>query len=193
VSYQYDVFFSYKRDPESDSWHLRVRDKLVHWLKQNLDQPDVKIFLDTEDIQTGQRWHAKLETALRTSRCIVCIWSPLYFKSKWCVSEWTSFERRGQALGLDLVVPARYYDGEFYPNLAKQRQSLDFSDYASTMPRFWDTDHAVEFERNLLRPFARDLAASIRSAPAFDPQFPIVEADDGLILKDSAINRISDG
>jgi hypothetical protein len=186
------VFFSYKRDPESDAWHLRVRDKLAHWLKMDLNRADVKIFLDTEDIRTGQRWHSKLETALRTSKCIVCIWSPLYFKSKWCVSEWTSFEQRGQALGLDLVVPARYYDGDHYPQLAQDRQSRDFSDFASTMPRFWDTDHAVEFEFTLLRPFARDLAASIRLAPQFDPNFPIVEADDSLILTDTRINRISD-
>ena len=123
----------------------------------------------------------------------MCIWSPLYFKSKWCVSEWTSFEQRGQGLNLDLVVPARYFDGDCYPDLAKQRQSLDFSDYASTMPQFWETEHAVEFERTLLRPFAQDLAASIRSAPAFDPQFPIVEADDKLVLKDTPIDRISDG
>jgi TIR domain len=191
VSYQYDAFFSYKRDPESDEWHLRVRDKLAYWLKLDLNQTP-RIFLDTEDIRTGQRWHNKLEAALRTSKCIVCIWSPLYFKSKWCVSEWTTFERRGQALGLDLVIPARYYDGEHYPSLAKQRQSPDFSDYTSTMPQFWKTEYAVEFERKLIQPFARDLAASIRLAPRFDPNFPIVEADDSLILKDTRIDRISD-
>jgi len=93
---------------------------------------------------------------------------------------------------LDLVAPARYYDGEYYPGPAKDRQSLDFSDYASTMPRFWYTEHAVEFEMSLLRPFARDLAKIIRSAPEFDPEFPIVEASDDLILGDTRIDRVGD-
>jgi hypothetical protein len=105
VSYQYDAFFSYKRDPESDEWHRKVRDKLEYWVEFDLHQTP-KLFFDTEDIRTGQRWHNKLEEALRTSKCVVCIWSPLYFKSKWCVSEWTTFEQRGQAFGLDLVITA---------------------------------------------------------------------------------------
>jgi hypothetical protein len=158
----------------------------------DLNQAEVAVFFDTEDIKTGQRWRAKLQTALKTSRCAVCIWSPLYFKSKWCVSEWTTFERRGEAHGLDLVIPARYHDGEYYPSAAKDRQSLDFSEYASTIPRFWDTEQAVEFERYLLRPFARDLASIIQTAPAFDPDFPIIEASDDLILRDRRIDRVAD-
>jgi hypothetical protein len=193
VSYQYDVFFSYKRDPESNAWHQRVKDKLIHWLKLDLNQAEVTVFFDTEDIKTGQRWRSKLEAALKASRCAVCIWSPLYFKSKWCVSEWTTFEKRGEAHGLDLVVPARYHDGEYYPRPAKDRQSIDFSEYASTMPRFWDTERAVEFERVLLRPFAKDLALIIRSAPTFDPGFPLVEASEDLILQDRRIDRVGDG
>ena len=27
--YQYDAFFSYKRDPHSDTWHEAVKDKLA--------------------------------------------------------------------------------------------------------------------------------------------------------------------
>jgi hypothetical protein len=192
MSYQYDVFFSYKRDRESDAWHERVRDKLVYWLRQSLNQAQVAIFLDTEDITTGNRWRMKLQSALKASKCVVCIWSPLYFKSKWCVSEWMTFEQRGQPLGLDLVAPARYYDGEFYPEPAKDRQSPDFSDYASTMPRFWETEHAVEFEKKLLRPFALDLANIIRSAPDFDPNFPIVEASDDQVIRGTKIGRLGD-
>jgi hypothetical protein len=193
MSYQYDAYFSYKRDPESNTWHQRVKDTLLHWLRNDLDQPHVAIFFDTEDIRTGQRWQAKLRTALKSSKCAVCVWSPLYFRSKWCVSEWTTFEQRGQRLGMDLVIPARYHDGEHYPRPARNRQSVDFSDYASTMPRFWDTERAVDFERSLLRPFARDLAAIIRSAPPFDPEFPLVEAEDELIVQDARITRVGDG
>jgi TIR domain len=193
MSYQYDAFFSYKRDPESDTWHQRVKDKLHHWIRMDLNQADVAIFFDTEDIRSGQRWRTKLETALKTSKCAICVWSPLYFRSKWCVSEWTTFEQRGRHLRLDLVIPARYHDGEHYPGPAKDIQSVDFSDYASTMPRFWDTERAVEFERSLLRPFARDLAEIIRAAPPFDPRFQVFEAGDDLIIQDTRITRVGDG
>jgi hypothetical protein len=192
MPYQYDVFFSYKRDLESDTWHQRVKEKMAYWLKQELRQPEVSIFFDTEDIKTGQRWRTKLRTALSVSKCVVCIWSPLYFKSKWCVSEWVTFEKRGQNYGVDLVIPARYFDGEHYPEPAKERQSRDFSKFACIMPRFWETEHAVEFDLTQLRPFASDLAQIIRAAPPFDPNFPVVEASDDLLLGDTRIDRVGD-
>jgi hypothetical protein len=189
--YRYDVFFSYKRDPQTDSWHETVKDKLRLWLRLELNQNEVAIFFDTEEIKTGERWRAKLEVALKSSKCAVCIWSPLYFKSKWCVSEWMTFEQRSRSVGVDLVIPARFWDGQYYPQAAKDRQSRDFTKYASIMPRFWDTERAVEFE-DTLRPFARDLADAIREAPPYSADFPLVEAADELILGDTPIGRPSD-
>jgi TIR domain len=88
MSYLYDAFFSYKRDTQSDFWHQMVKDKLAHWLRVELGQPEVKIFFDTEEIHTGDRWRQKIAHALTHSKCLVCVWSPYYFQSKYCVSEW---------------------------------------------------------------------------------------------------------
>jgi hypothetical protein len=55
-------------------------------------------------------------------------------------------------------MPASYFDGETFPPDATRRQFLDFSEFASTMPKFWDTELAVTFETQLLRRSARDLA-----------------------------------
>src|SRR5437762_14043948 len=41
MAYQYDVFFSYKRDPESDHWHENVKTKLEFWLKHELNRSRV--------------------------------------------------------------------------------------------------------------------------------------------------------
>ena len=49
MDYQYDAFFSYKRDAESDEWHERVRDKLMHWLKHELGRDEVRVFFDREN------------------------------------------------------------------------------------------------------------------------------------------------
>src|SRR5262245_40512338 len=108
MAYQYDAFFSYKRDRESDAWHERVKDKVIYWLKHELQRQDVRIFFDTEEIRTGMRWRQKLADALRHSKCLICVWSPLYFQSKWCVSEWQTFVERGNRLHCQLILPASY-------------------------------------------------------------------------------------
>lgn len=192
VPYQHDAFFSYKRDPESDDWHERVKDKVAFWLRLELGRP-VDIFFDREDIRTGARWRARLESALRTSRCIVCVWSPLYFQSRWCLSEWKTFAERSQRTRADLVLPASYFDGETFPQEAQEVQFRDFSRFASTMPRFWDTESAVRFENECLRPFAEDLADAIRNAPSFDENFPIVEARDDEVQLQATIGRPANG
>ena len=191
MAYQYDAFFSYKRDPESDDWHERVKEKLTFWLKQYLGRQDVRIFFDREDIHTGTRWRMRLADALKTSRCIVCVWSPLYFQSQWCLSEWKTFVERSRHANSDLVLPASYFDGESFPQAAKDIQFRDFSRFASTMPRFWDTESAVRFEETCLRPFAEDLARIIRSAPNYNDAFPVVEAASREVQSEPTIGRIA--
>ena len=190
MDYEYDAFFSYKRDPESDDWHERVKDKLTFWLKQHLARQNVRIFFDREDIRAGDRWKARLSTALRTSRCLVCVWSPLYFQSQWCISEWLTFSERSRRVKSDLVLPASYFDGETFPAAARELQFRDFSRFASTMPKFWDTESAVKFEDSCLRPFADDLARAIKNAPKFDEAFPIVEAAHDEVQAEQIIGRI---
>jgi hypothetical protein len=192
MNYEYDAFFSYKRDPESDDWHEKVKDKLTYWLRQQLSRSQVRIFFDREDIRTGNRWRTKLGEALKSSRCIICLWSPLYFQSKWCLSEWKTFDERSKLAKRDLVLPASYFDGETFPPAARELQFKNFSHYASTMPGFWETGAAVEFEDTCLRPFAGDLAQMIQRCPAFSDSFPIVEAVDAEVQEENTIRRVSE-
>ena len=190
MDYQYDVFFSYKRDPETDAWHEKVKTKLAFWLRQELERQDVRIFFDTEEIQTGTRWRHKLAEALRQSRCIVCVWSPLYFRSKWCVSEWMTFVRREDLAKRELVASASFCDGKSFPKAALDTTWVDFSEFASTFPTFWNTEPAVTFEKDRLRPFASALAAKIRNAPPFDGTFPLVEVPDDQVAPEGTIGRL---
>src|ERR1700692_597452 len=157
MAYRYEVFFSYKRDAESDAWHRTVMEKLRYWLKQELNQLEVSIFFDTEEIRTGMRWRAKISDALKVSKIIVCVWSPLYFQSAWCVSEWKTFAERERVSGRELIIPASYHDGNYFPAEARAKQILDLSNYTSTASRFWETEIAVEFERRCLMRFAKDV------------------------------------
>ena len=192
MAYQYDAFFSYKRARESDDWHERVKTTVEYWLGQALNRQDVSIFFDREDIRTGSRWGQLIADALKRSKCIICIWSPLYFQSKYCVSEWRTFVEREQKFNKPLIAPASYFDGKTFPPDASRWQTKDFSLYASTMPRFWDTESAVWFEKRALRPFAEDLAAMIEQAPSYDDTFPVIEADDDQVQKRETIGRLAD-
>lgn len=192
MDYQYDVFFSYKRDIQSDGWHREVMEKLRFWLQHYLEKPRVDVFFDTEDIRTGIRWRAKLVDALKRSRAIVCVWSPLYFQSQWCVSEWKTFMKRETDFDRELVLPASFIDGESFPPEAKAKQIMDFSDYTSTAARFWETSIAVDFENRRLKPFAKDVAALVRGAPPFTPDFPVVEVPQSETTVPARVGRISD-
>lgn len=191
MGYAYDAFFSYKRDDESDDWHRRVKEKLAFWLKLNLGTP-VNIFFDTKEIRTGEEWRDVVRDALKTSKCIVCVWSPLYFQSQWCLSEWQTFSAREEISHRTLVMPASYFDGKTFPPNARKKQFSDFSKYASTLPRFWDTEFAVEFENTALKPFADDLANLIRGAPTYSDTFPIVEVKEDDVQPPGAIGRPAD-
>jgi hypothetical protein len=180
ADYEYEVFFSYHRDKLILDWIIEVENRLKFWLTQELGQA-ARIFLDRECIEVGDQWPECLRAAIRTSRCLVCIWSPSYFQSSWCVSEWRSFLAREQKLGLEahgLIAPVRFHDGEYFPEEAAKVQWTDFAEYTATVPAFWQSQRAVEFEP-LLKGFARSVATVVRRAPPFQPDWPIVEGQPG--------------
>jgi hypothetical protein len=191
MAYEYDVFFSYKRDVQINAWHVAVKDKLKFWLGQFLGR-EAKIFMDTEEIRVGARWRSKLAHALGASKTLVCVWSPLYFQSQWCVSEWKTFTERERSCDRELIAPASFIDGDCFPSEAQARQFMDFSDYTCTTKYFWDTAGAVEFEKVCLKSFAKDLARLIKNAPDFAPDFPLVEADLKDVAEEPTIGRIAD-
>lgn len=51
----------------------------------------VTMFVDVGSIEVGDRWPDMLKEGLVLSRYMVGVWSPMYFQSSWCVSEWKSF------------------------------------------------------------------------------------------------------
>ena len=110
TGYEFDVFFSYKRHSLSADWTRRVAALFNYYLSLELNVPEARVFVDQESIELGDEWPEALQRALRRSKCLVCVWSPLYFQSDWCYSEWRSvrtcphttarFPRFGIAQGL---------------------------------------------------------------------------------------------
>jgi len=184
MNYEYDVFFSYKRDSETDFWHEKLVSKIKYWLKQALNGEEAKIFFDKESIETGDLWRIKIEDALKKSKCLVAIFSPDYFKSKWCYAEVLSFIERQNMFSKfsgGIIVGARFHDGHSFPDKVKNIQQSDFRDFAYTFERFWDTEDAVHFEKEI-KSFCEVLAKKIRKAPDFDQNFPVIIPNDDELI-----------
>ena len=175
MDYKHDIFFSYKRDSLTLDWHRWVKDRLVHWLTQEVGGRRIDCFMD-EQITVGQHWPDSLQQALRHSRCLVGVWSPEYFQSEWCVSEWKTFVERERVLRRPgLIAPLQYHDGEHFPDEARSVEWMDVRNYTSTAPAFYNTVRAVELE-DKIKEFARGVAQLLYAAPAFDPGWPVVPA-----------------
>lgn len=174
MDYIYHIFFSYKRDPLTLTWHREVvkRIKLYVCNELNIPQDNLKIFFDEKTIEAGDDWEDELRDAIKTSKCLVAIWSPEYFHSNWCLIEFHSFLDRQEMLNKKgLIIPASYHDGKHFPEVARAIQFLDFSEYASTIDAFWQSVDAVTFDKKL-KDFSKNIAKKIDSAPPFHKDFP---------------------
>jgi hypothetical protein len=179
--YEYDVFFSYKRHKLTLGWTREVHRRLQFWLTQEVGR-EIRMFVDEDSIETGERWPERLRESLKLSRCMVCIWSAPYFLSDWCLSEWASFREREKRLNMTshgLIAPIRFHDGEHFPPEAREVEWTDFSPYAFTVPAFWTSSKAQELEELLKEELVRSVAKIIKSAPPFDPDWPVVEVPAG--------------
>ena len=153
TDYKYDVFLSYSHAPAVMPWVVeRLYGQLCAWLCEASGGGEVRIFLDQTEITPGMHWPESLRKAIRESKCIVPVWSPSYFTSDWCMSEWKSFCEREKMLAnenkaRDLVVPILHNDGDCFPEEAQQTQWADFSDCCSNMPAFVYNSKSIDFEQ----------------------------------------------
>jgi hypothetical protein len=177
--YAYDVFVSHKREPRGQElltpWIREVVRRVQLWLGMSLGGVEARLFFDTDVLKPGSPWPAVLQRAISTSRCLLPIWSPAYFRSPWCLAEWQSFVARERLVGptTSLVVPITVHDGEWFPREAQRVTALDLAGYAATTAGFWATRRADELDI-LLRDFATSLAEVVMNAPPYQPRWPVV-------------------
>src|SRR3954453_6975833 len=87
MDYEWDIFVSYENDAQMGSWVVDHLTPFIRTFAGNAVGRQVSIFMDRDGIQTGDDWPLRLRRALATSRCMVAVWSPLYFVSEWCRKE----------------------------------------------------------------------------------------------------------
>lgn len=172
--YAYQAFLSYKRHPLTDHWHQQLHQRIQYWLSQDLAASTANVFFDSRSIDNGLDFNSFITEALRGSAVLICIFSPLYFTSAHCLSEINAFFDREQMLKLrrgSLIACARFHDGERYPANYRTMQAYDFTKFANTAKRFWETEKGVEFEE-IIQQFSAQVADKIKIAPAPSADFP---------------------
>ncbi|MEM9272731.1 MAG: toll/interleukin-1 receptor domain-containing protein [Cyanobacteria bacterium P01_F01_bin.143] len=178
--YEYDIFLSYRRRNPVKGWvenhfYPLLRDWLPHVMPRK-----PKIFRDFDQIETGSQWALKIKQALKTSRCLVSVCSPDYFRSPWCQAEFYSMMKRENIVGLrtedrpnGLIYPVRYSDGEHFPPEVKQMQMKDLSKWRSPSPVFAESIHFLDLEKQV-QSITEELWEMINNVPQWQEDWPII-------------------
>ena len=168
--YHYHLFISYPRGGDVEIWvkryfYTQIQRKLTEELGS-----DARIFYDQHDIRTGASWERTIVDAARHALCVIPVWSPTYFTSKWCVSEWASFRERAEGI----VVPVAWGNIVELPPAAASVQCTDVREYALTASAFEKHNDFVEFEK-LIRSFVqKEILPALKRAPDFNSLWPVV-------------------
>lgn len=190
MEYKHDVFISYRRDPYQDEWlvhHFLPIFRALVWqeIAAACKRPTIGIFFDQTElsdetrkfdqqgIEPGENWRTSLKEALCYSRCLLALWSPMYFYSEWCLIEWQTFANRGVSAKRNLVVPVTVHDGEAFPDPARASQVADLREFVIIGEGFKRTERYVDFQ-DRLRQLAARVAKVVCEAPAISA-WPIAE------------------
>jgi hypothetical protein len=90
---RYDVFLSYARSDDDDGAVTRLSEEMSRVFAQQAGV-QLRIFRDTQQIQSAQIWKSRINDALKASTVLVSVTSPAYFDSEWCRYEWDHFVAR---------------------------------------------------------------------------------------------------
>lgn len=177
MGYTYDVFLSYKTGPVFGEW---VGEHFLENFKARFDNAlgeEAKIFIDQNNIHAGEAWPESLKKALSESKCMVAVWSPLYFKSPWCQKECAVMLYREKRLGFrtpnnpkGLIFPITLNDGDRFPEFAKTIQGPNWCEFARVGEGFRKTERYVEFQDKLEK-WVLDLAPVVKNPPPWDPNW----------------------
>ena len=169
--YEYDVFLSYSRAAGWSDWVVaHFRPIVQHWLTSELGR-EARIFHDTRDIMTGDRWPERIQSALDASKIMIALLSRNYFSSEWCVKELGSMYARAEhfrANGLSgrIIFPVAIHDSDpnEVPELVRSLEIKAIQDFCDPfMHPKGDTREQLSLA---LRAFCRHAAMEIDALPA---------------------------
>jgi hypothetical protein len=195
--YQYDLFISYSRVGSVPKWLLNhFLPKLADCLADQF-APAPKLYVDKR-MQRGVHWPSDLQKALQHSKIMIQLLTPPYFESKWCMAEWRSMQEREKLLGLGgpdisqgLVYPILYSDSENFPMDGLVRSWKDFKEFAHPDPVYQQSRRYIHFHREV-NELAVDLVRLLKQVPEWQPDWPLVDIPDPVIIPPPPIPRFDE-
>ena len=178
MAYQYDIFLSYRRNPESRKWLVEhFQPLLKHYVELELGR-EVTVFRDDQDIEVGATWPARLGGALGNSRTLVALWTSLYFHSEWCSRELSVMlaRERGEKFRTrkrpGLIFPVVLHDCEQLPPVLAPLQCLALKNgYGLHFAR--SSERLEELEQQIAKQLAPSVAAAVKAAPRWRAKWPL--------------------
>lgn len=178
MDYEYDVFISYRNDKFFSSWvHDVLYETLEPLLRNALGKGEVKIFLDKEEITSGDDWKKRIQKALITSRCMIPVLIPDYFNREWCIREFAVMLHRQRELGYNtlqnptgLIHPIHLFDGDLFPDYAKDIQAKIFNDYFYPSEGFNKMPIYNDFFKDM-KDWVFEIAKAVNNAPEWNDEW----------------------
>ncbi|OII24131.1 toll/interleukin-1 receptor domain-containing protein [Curtobacterium sp. MCBA15_013] len=86
----------------------------------------VELFLDRDDLDWGDSWRSRIDTAITSAAFFVPVITPRFFKSVECRRELTRFAERATALGVkELIMPILWVDVPALADASKRDDVMD--------------------------------------------------------------------
>ncbi|MBI2422952.1 MAG: toll/interleukin-1 receptor domain-containing protein [Candidatus Hydrogenedentes bacterium] len=114
----YELFISYSRKDnvpqkpgDATGWVMALRDEILADHRRFSTEP-LRIFFDTEEIESMDDWRHRILDALRHSRILLVCLSPDYFRSEYCRMEWEEYLKRQvhALMGHDSIAPVYFVE-----------------------------------------------------------------------------------
>lgn len=177
MSYAYDIFISYRRNPETLTW---INEHFVPLLELRVEmelQRKPTFYID-QQVEAGASWPPAIGAALGQSRVLIALWTGNYFTSVWCTEEFTHMLAREQEAKLrtvqkpnGLIIPAFIHDGADFP--AELQHIKPFEIQTSFNPRMARNSVRAEQLDAVLAQQAPAIAASINAAPQWKKKWGV--------------------
>lgn len=123
--YKYDLFVSYSHENTDE----------VSAIMQAVEKarPDLEIFLDRQDLNTGSVWQQALYDALDDCEKVLAFYSPTYLTSKVCKEEFNIAVFRHRESETPVLAPVYLYDAPL-PTYMKLIQFIDARNWVPQQP-----------------------------------------------------------
>lgn len=174
MSYEYNVFISYKRSNLWPGWVNGIfKELFTHYLDAEYGGP-CSIFLDVDCIEEGMDWPMKLAEAHAKSKVLVPLLSKEYFSSDWCLAEIRMMKAREAKCQNNsnhprLIIPASLHDGDSFPEEINRIQYRRLNDVVRFKMRE-GSRLAEKLEEEIIQ-WVPKIVEALNNAPEFDPSW----------------------